>query len=85
MNDRRNEIKQNLEYFLRELPSLLSTHHGKFALLRDKKIVGVYETAMDAVSAANSMYPDGIFSVQQITDVAADAGFYSHAMPLGTP
>lgn len=85
MSDRRKEISQNLEYFLRELPGLLAEHPGKFALLRHKKIIGFYETAMDAVSAANTMYPDGIFSVQQIIDVAADAGFYSHALPLGTP
>jgi hypothetical protein len=85
MADRRQEINQNLEFFLGELPKMLPTQRGKFVLLRHKKIVGYYETVVDAVNAANTIYPDKIFSVQQVTDSAADAGFYSHAMPLGTP
>ena len=84
MGDRRKEISGNLEFFLRELPNLLPLHRDKFALLRHQKIVGYYETVTDAVSAANTLYPDEIFSVQQVTDTAADAGFYSHALPLGT-
>src|ERR1700722_3234995 len=84
MGDRRKEITDNLEVFLRELPNLLPMHRDKFALLRHKKIVGYYETVTDAVSAANTLYPDQIYSVQQVTNTAADAGFYSHAVPLGT-
>jgi hypothetical protein len=84
MADRRQEIADNLDIFLRELPNLLPTHRDKFALLRHKKIVGYYETVTDAVTAANHEYPDQIYSVQQVTDTAADAGYYSHAVPLGT-
>jgi len=84
-NDRRREIEENLEIFLRELPHLLAAHRNQFALLRHKQIVGYYETVTDAVSAANSLFSDRIYSVQQVTDTASDAGFYSHAMPLGTP
>ena len=85
MSDRRQEINDNLAFFLREVPKLLPTYRDKFALLRHKKIIGYYETVVDAVSAASSLYPDEIFSIQQVTDTAADAGFYSHAMPVGTP
>jgi hypothetical protein len=85
MSDRRQEIDDNLEFFLRELPRLLPTHHEKFALLRHKQIIDYYETVVDAVNAANRLYPDRIFSIQQVTDAAADAGFYSHAVPMGPP
>jgi hypothetical protein len=84
MTDRRKEIKENFEFFQHELSKLLPAYRDKFALLRHKKIVGYYETVSDAVGAANSLYSDHIYSVQQVTDAAADAGFYSHAMPLGT-
>ena len=80
---RKQEVEQNLAYFLGELPRLSSTHRGKFALLRQQNIVGYYDTVMDAISAGNSLYPDKLFSVQQVTDVASDLGYYSHAMPLG--
>jgi hypothetical protein len=85
MIDRRQEIAENFEVFQRELAKLLPLHRDKFALLRHKKIIGYYETVADAVSAANSLYPDHIYSVQQVTDTATDAGFYSHAVPVGTP
>lgn len=84
MSDRREEIEENLKIFLKELPKLLPTYRGKFALLRHKKIIGFYDTVADAVSAAITLYPDKIFSVQQVTDTAFDAGFYSYAMPLGS-
>jgi hypothetical protein len=85
MRDRRQEIDDNLSMFLKELPRLLPLYKGKFALLRHKQIVAFYDTVSDAVSAANSICPDEIFSIQEVTDMAADAGFYSHALPLGTP
>lgn len=81
--DRRVEIDRNLEFFLRELPSLLPAFRGKFALLRHAAIVGYYDTVQDAVSAANALFPDGIYSIQQVTDSATDLGYYSHAMRLG--
>lgn len=83
MTDRQSEIDQNLDYFLSQLPKLLPQYRGKFAVLRHQKIVGYYDTISDAMSAGNSQYPDRIFSVQQVTDVSNDLGFYSHAMPVG--
>ena len=81
---KREEVDLNFEFFQRELPKLLSTHRGKFALIHDQKIVGFYDTALDAYTSGNQLYPDGLFSIQQVTEAAADLGFYSHAMPLGT-
>ena len=81
-DDHQSEIDRNLDFFLRELPNLLPHHRGKFALLRNQKVVGFYDTVADAVSAAGALYPDGRFSVQQVTDVATNLGFYSHAVPL---
>jgi hypothetical protein len=84
MTDRQNEIDQNLEFFLRELPQLLTNYRGKFVIIRDRKFEGFFDTVVDAVSAGNKLYPDKIFSVQQVTDVAIDLGFYSYAVSLAT-
>jgi hypothetical protein len=81
--DRRTEIDRNLSYFLRELPDLLKTYRGKFALLRHESIVNYYDTVQDAVNAANALYPDRVYSIQQVTDSATDLGYYSHAVRLG--
>jgi hypothetical protein len=81
--DRQREIDDNLAYFLAEMPRIPSSHRGKFALLRHKNIAGYYDTVTDALGAGNSLYPDKLFSVQQVTDTAVDLGYYSHAMPMG--
>jgi hypothetical protein len=84
MSDQQKEVDQNFAFFQGELPKLLPAHRGRFALIRHKKIEGIYDTIVDAVSAGNKLYMDSIFSVQPITDAAIDLGFYSHAGFVGT-
>src|SRR5215475_1844213 len=85
MTTRQQEIDTNLQFFLAELPRLLATYRGKFALLRHSRIEGFYDTVADAVWTGNKLYDDRIFSVQQVTDTGTDLGFYSHAVRLGRP
>ena len=33
------EVKANFEVFQKKLPELLKTHKGKFALMKDEKII----------------------------------------------
>ena len=82
MTDRQTKIEKNLEYFLRVLPNL-SAHRGKYAVLRQQRIVGFYDTVTDALQAANSQFHGRLFSVRQVIDVATALGFYSHAVPVG--
>jgi hypothetical protein len=81
---KREEIDNNLKFFLGELPKIPQAQRGKFAILRNREIVGFYDTAMDAFRAASTAFPDGIFSIQQVIDTAIDLGYYSHAVPLAT-
>jgi hypothetical protein len=82
--DRQSEIESNLRFFLAELPKLVLTHRGKFALLRHQTLIAFFDTPLDAVSAGNAQFPDRIFSIQQVTESSIDLGFYSHAVHLGT-
>jgi hypothetical protein len=80
---KQEEVDRNFEFFQTQLPALLQTHRGRFALLHDRKILGFYDTALDAYTSGNQLFADGLFSIQQVTEGAADLGFYSHAMHLG--
>lgn len=80
--DKETEINQNYEAFEKMLPDLLQEHYNKYALMRDKKIVAIYSTVQDAVQTGQLLYEDGLYSVQKITDVPADLGFFSHAVPI---
>ena len=80
---RAQEIDKNLQFFLKEMPKLAG-QQGKFALLKDRKIVGFYDTPADAVEAGDTLFQDKIFSIQQVITAATDLGYYSHAVPVGS-
>ncbi len=77
---RQSEVKRNYEAFMQQLPELLATHRGKFALMRDAKIVEFFDTGSDAYRAGQKLYADGRFSIQQVIDSPVDLGFFSHAL-----
>jgi hypothetical protein len=74
------EIDRNLASFLELLPGILAGHAGQYALMRATGIVGYYPTAMDAQMAGNQMFPDRVFSIQQVTDTAEELGSWWHAL-----
>jgi hypothetical protein len=83
--DQQNEVDENLEYFLSKLPEFLHSHTGQFALLRHRSVTDFFSTPVDALRAGRSLYPDGRFSVQQVTEAPIDLGFFSHAGHNGSP
>ena len=52
------------------LPDLMKTNAGKWALLHDATLEGVFDTARDARLAGEKLYADGLFSVQQVRNRA---------------
>jgi hypothetical protein len=42
------EIDQNYAFFKWRLPDLMRDHRGRYALLHDKSVVGMYDTLRDA-------------------------------------
>jgi hypothetical protein len=73
------EIDQNFQFFQGFVASLLPEKFGQFALLRARKVIGVYPRVADAMVAGHGSFADGIFSVQKVTDRPLDLGFLSHA------
>jgi hypothetical protein len=77
------EIDQNLEFFEKKLPDLLRDQRNRYALLRHREIVGIYDTIRDAKTTAEKLYSDKLYSIQQVTDASLNLGFYSYADSLG--
>jgi hypothetical protein len=75
------QVERNYEVFRAKLPQLLSTHEGKFALMRNGEIVDFYDTAMDAYTKGKQDFGLGGFSIQEIADKMLDLGYFSHALP----
>ncbi len=76
------EVDQNFEAFKAMLPDLMRDSAGKYVLLRATKLVEKFDTAGDALIYAQAQFPDGLYSIQQVTGRTIDLGFFSHAMPL---
>jgi len=72
-------IDENLAAFMAVRDALLTDHAGKHALLRDREIKGLFDTPIDAQRAGELAFPDGLFSVQEVSVEASDLGYYSHA------
>ncbi len=78
-----SEVRRNYEAFVKQLPELLATRRGKFALMRDGLIVEFYDTAADAYKVGVTNYREGNFSIQEVTDSPVDLGFFSYAVSHG--
>jgi len=85
MRSKQEEVDRNFAYFRAELPKILSEHMGKYALIRDEKIQGYFDTILDAETTGSKLFKDSLFSIQQVTDKAIDLGFFSHAVHMGHP
>lgn len=72
-------IDDNYAAFERVLPDIMQQYAGRFALMRDAKIVDFYDTARDAVTAGTCLYEDGEFSVQEVTQTPVNLGYFSYA------
>jgi hypothetical protein len=71
MSDKQKEMEQNLEALKGELPDLLNSHHGRYVLMRQGKIVNLYDTSHDARSTGEVFFKDKKFSVVLLTTKTA--------------
>lgn len=79
----REQVDKNYQAFLSMLPNIIAQHRNKYALMKDGQVIGFYTTLEDAYMTANKFYPNEPYSVQKVTDVPIDLGFFSHAMRVG--
>ena len=61
------EVDNNFKFFQENLDELINKHQGKFVLIREQKIVGYFDSSKDALADGKKRFPDGIFSIQEIT------------------
>jgi hypothetical protein len=74
----KEEVDRNYDAFVKMLKSILPEHRDQLALMRDERVVGYFDTPRSALEAAYMRFPDGIFSIQEVTDKPLDLGFWSH-------
>jgi hypothetical protein len=83
LDSREAEIRRNYEFFKSVVASLLPEHAGEVALIHERKIVGYFETASEAVTEGTGRFGNLPFSVQRVINRPIDLGFLSHAADSG--
>lgn len=79
MDPLRREVDENYDYFERNLSRFLQTHPGEYVLLRERHEIGFFEQAVQAFREGRRRFPDGIFSIQEVSDRPLDLGFLTLA------
>ncbi len=59
---------------------VMTDHAGKYVLLRKSELIQKFDTAGDALIYAQAQFPDGLYSIQEVTGHIIDLGYFSHAM-----
>ena len=80
--ERQRAVDENYEAFKQLLPGLMQQQPGKFLLLHDRQAVEFFDTARDAMIYGQKAFPDGLFSIQQVTEAIVDLGYFSHAVHI---
>lgn len=72
-------LKDEFEYYLANQDALVKEYGGKVIVIKDKAVVGSYDTEIEAVNTAKNTYEVGTFLVQRCTPGATDTSMTFHS------
>ncbi len=82
---KQEEIDKNFAIFEKKLlKELIKEHRNQYVLMRDGKLIEVYDTVRDAECTGEKFFKDGIYSIQMIDDGSLELGNKLHAMHMGS-
>jgi len=61
---------------------LLGTAEGKFVLIRDNQVVGIYDSKMDAIAEGYRQFGNVPFLVKQVLKIEAPLNFTSNLLRI---
>jgi hypothetical protein len=60
-----DQLQKEFEYFKANQEILVKQYEGRFLVIRDRKICGAYQTAIEAYTEAKKQFELGTFLIQQ--------------------
>jgi hypothetical protein len=73
-------IQRNYAWFLTQLSALLPEHRGRYALIHEARLVGIFNSPGEAEREGERQFPKAPYSIQPIEDQVVDMGYFSHAI-----
>jgi len=75
-------LQKEYQYYLRLKPDLLKESRGKFALIKDEKLVGTFDTDLDAYKVGLEKFGNVPFLIRRIQE-DGDEKMWIPALSLG--
>ena len=73
-------LETELKTYERHREALLETAEGKFVLIRNDQVIGVYDSKMDAIAQGYQKFGNVPFLVKQVLKVEAPQNFISNLL-----
>lgn len=75
-------LQREFEYYLAHQPEMVEKYDGKFIVIKDCKVLGVYDNELTAITESQKEHKLGTFLVQKVTpgDSAYSQTFHSRAV-----
>ncbi len=58
-------LEKEFQYYLENLPALVREHRGRIVVVKDQKVIGVYDDEATAVAETQKKHKLGTFLVQK--------------------
>ena len=59
-------LQQEFDYYLSNKPELVAKYNGKVVVIKDRKVIGVYDSEIQAVTETQRAHALGTFLVQRV-------------------
>lgn len=72
-------LKREFDYYLAHQDELVKAHNGRFVVIRNEKVIGVYDSQTEAIAETQKTFELGTFLVQKVApgDAAYTQTFHS--------
>lgn len=78
----KNILKKELETYEDSKASLLKSSRGKFVLIKEDKIIGIYDTYNDAIKIGIDKFGNKPYLVKRILEVEPTENFTSNLIKI---
>ena len=58
-------LEKEFQYYLDNQDELVKKHNGKFVVIKDRVVIGVYDTELEAIKETSKKHKLGTFLVQK--------------------
>ena len=81
--EKKSLLEKELKTYAEHKSDLIKTSVGKYALIKDSKIINVFESQNDAIKAGIEAFGNNPFLVKKIEEVEQKQNFTSNLIKVG--